>query len=146
MNCQDQKGRTPLHVAAWSGFFNVAEKLIEYGADVNHMCLLGYTPLMTAAWQGHTSILNLLLKKNALVDVMSFNDKASALNIAAQQGHEDVVRLLLNYNASIVADKYGRDPKKVALQAGMLTYFISFLLIYDVDTNVNDEQKSLLVF
>lgn len=120
VNCQDPNGRTPLHTAAWNGFYSVVEKLIEYGADVNHVGLMGYTPLMTAAWQGHTSVLNLLLKKNAMVDVVSSNDKASALNIAAQEGHEDVVRLLLNYKASTLADKYGRDPMKVAQQAGTL--------------------------
>ncbi|CAB3979438.1 Ankyrin repeat domain-containing 50 [Paramuricea clavata] len=118
VNCQDPSGRTPLHTAAWSGFYSVAEKLIEYGADVNHVGLMGYTPLMTAAWQGHTSVLNLLLKRNAMVDVVSSNDKATALNIAAQEGHEDVVRLLLNHSASTLADKYGRDPMKVAKQAG----------------------------
>lgn len=117
-NCQDPSGRTPLHAAAWKGFYNVAEKLIEYGADVNHIDLMGYTPLMTAAWQGHTSVLSLLLKKNAMVDVISNDEKASALNIAAQEGHEDVVRLLLNNNASYLSDKYGRDPTKVAKQAG----------------------------
>ena len=119
VNCQDPSGRTPLHIAAWSGFYAVVEKLIEYGADVNHVGLMGYTPLMTAAWQGHTSVLNLLLKKNAVVDIVSSSDKASALNIAAQEGHEDVVRLLLNHSASLLADKYGRDPMKVAKQAGM---------------------------
>jgi ankyrin repeat protein len=122
VNCQDPSGRTPLHTAAWSGFYSVAEKLIEYGADVNHVGLMGYTPLMTAAWQGHTSVLNLLLKKNAMVDVVSSNDKATALNIAAQEGHEDVVRLLLNHNASTLADKYGRDPMKVAQQAGTVLH------------------------
>jgi ankyrin repeat protein len=120
VNCQDPSGKTPLHTAAWSGFYSVAEKLIEYGADVNHVDLMGYTPLMTAAWKGHTSVLNFLLKKNATVDVVSSNDKATALNIAAQEGHEDVVKLLLNYNASTLPDKYGRDAMKVAQQAGTI--------------------------
>ena len=132
VNCQDPSGRTPLHTAAWSGFYSVAEKLIEYGADVNHIGLMGYTPLMTAAWQGHTSVLNLLLKKNAIVDIVSSNDKATALNIAAQEGHEDVVKLLLNNNASTLLDKYGRDPMKVAQQAGTVLHTVYLILSYSL--------------
>lgn len=120
VNCQDLNGRTPLHTAAWKGFYGVTETLIEYGADVNHADQMGYTPLMTAAWQGHTSVLNLLLKKNAMVDILSTHDKASALSIAAQEGHEDVVRMLLDNNASNLPDKYGRDSVKVAQQAGIV--------------------------
>lgn len=137
VNCQDPNGRTPLHMAAWSGFYGVAEKLIEYGADVNHVGLMGYTPLMTAAWKGHTSVLNLLLEKNALVDVVSTSDKATALNIAAQEGHEDVVRLLLNNNASLLADKYGRDPTKVAQQTGKFFLLFFYFTVFVFYSNVS---------
>ena len=60
MNAKDDKGGTPLHVAAWEGHTEVAELFIAKGADMNAKMEDGDTPLDLA--KGHTETADLLRK------------------------------------------------------------------------------------
>ncbi|MFQ5965922.1 MAG: ankyrin repeat domain-containing protein [Candidatus Scalinduaceae bacterium] len=51
---------TPLHWAAYIGHMDIAEVLIENGADVNAKSANGSTPLHVAATNGHTKMVTLL--------------------------------------------------------------------------------------
>ena len=58
-------GYTPLHAACWQGHQDVADALLDYGADPNAQDADGATPLHKAAWRGHASVVKRLLEAKA---------------------------------------------------------------------------------
>jgi FOG: Ankyrin repeat len=54
-------GNTPLMIACWSGFKEIAEYLIEEGACLNQQDSNGYTPLIKACIKNHIEIVKILL-------------------------------------------------------------------------------------
>ena len=91
---KDYTGRTPLHYAANAGHKEVAELLLEKGADINATGVTGATALIVAARQGHESIVILLWTKGAAV---SERDSAghTALQYAVINGHALTATFLL---------------------------------------------------
>ena len=59
-NFQDDKGRTPLHVAAARGFGDMIELLLRYGADPNVQDCRGNIPLHLAACNSSVQAVNAL--------------------------------------------------------------------------------------
>ena len=53
---------TPLHIAAFSGHFEIAKLLLENGANVNAIGRDNQTPIHFAAINGQTKIIPLLVK------------------------------------------------------------------------------------
>jgi ankyrin repeat protein len=68
VTAQAYKGVTPLHVAAYSGYTEIAAFLLDQGADVNAQDDEGSTPLLDAAYGGHTETAALLLDRGADVN------------------------------------------------------------------------------
>jgi ankyrin repeat protein len=62
VNAKDDRGRTPLHWAAYDGRNEIAELLITAGADVNANSDDDGTPLDRAVSEGHKEISDLLRK------------------------------------------------------------------------------------
>ncbi|KHJ42648.1 Poly(ADP-ribose) polymerase catalytic domain protein [Trichuris suis] len=117
VNCHDEKGRnsTPLHLAGMffiasfhclsnrfplAGYNNyeVAEFLIQKGADVNAKDRGGLIPLHNAASYGHFEIGQLLIQHGALAnaqDLWGF----TPLHEASQKGRFQLVSFLLSHGA-----------------------------------------------
>ncbi|XP_055304811.1 26S proteasome non-ATPase regulatory subunit 10-like [Sitodiplosis mosellana] len=55
VNFKDEKGRTPLHVAAWRGRDEMVKILIDHGANVNFKDANGWTPIKVAASFGNSN-------------------------------------------------------------------------------------------
>jgi len=60
-------------IAAIRGYVDIANLLIEYGANVNESLFgiggyRGYTPLMAAAFEGHPGVVKLLIDHGADVN------------------------------------------------------------------------------
>ncbi|KAK4847806.1 hypothetical protein QYF36_006092 [Acer negundo] len=92
----DGKGKTPLIVACMdSGLINVAETLIQLGANINayRPGRHGGTPLHHAAKRGLESTVKLLLSRGANVLVRN-DDCHTALDVARIKGHTNVVRAI----------------------------------------------------
>uniref|UniRef100_A0A671R2J8 Ankyrin-1-like n=1 Tax=Sinocyclocheilus anshuiensis TaxID=1608454 RepID=A0A671R2J8_9TELE len=99
-------GFTPLHIAAHYENLNVAQLLLNRGADVNFMPkvfkykLDELTPLHCAARNGHVRIIEILLDQGAPIQAKTKNG-LSPIHMAAQGDHLECIRQLLQYNAEI---------------------------------------------
>ncbi|KAF7282805.1 hypothetical protein GWI33_001950 [Rhynchophorus ferrugineus] len=79
---RNERGWTPLHEACNHGWYEVAQKLIQSGANVNAKGLDNDTPLHDAVDNGHIKLIKLLVEKGA--DIHAKNSKGKTpLDIAS---------------------------------------------------------------
>jgi ankyrin repeat protein len=101
-------GYAPLHWAAQEGFIEVAEILIETGADLNIKDDSGFSPLYKAL--DHMEMAELLVSKGADVNLRR-NNNSTPLVTACAYGRSEMVDLLIRSGADVNAsDDYGDTP------------------------------------
>ncbi|XP_029649365.1 poly [ADP-ribose] polymerase tankyrase-1-like [Octopus sinensis] len=116
INCQDTQGRnsTPLHLAAGYNNQEVAEFLLENGADVNAMDKGGLIPLHNASSYGHVDIAALLIKFNTCVNAVD-RWGYTPLHEAAQKGRTQLCSLLLAHGSDPAMKNHeGQTPLDLA--------------------------------
>lgn len=97
----------------------VAQLLLDKGADVAIVDNDGYTALLYAIKSGNTALAKSLLDHGANVGDRDRHSRRSALHLAAIKGHPDMVRLLLERGADVKAtDSLGETPLAYARQYG----------------------------
>lgn len=69
-SCEDDKKRTPLHIAASQGHQEIVRVLLDKGADPNKKDFIGNTPLHLAACTCQIAVVTLLLKAGTDVKSM----------------------------------------------------------------------------
>ncbi len=132
-----QKAKTPLFAAARTGNMDIAQLLVENGAEVKRVVRGDGTAFITAAEYGHLDFLKYLLSKGA-DQHRSLPNHGNALITAAGNGHFEVVKFLLSKgidinhyspnqgNALIAASNNGNvEIVKLLLDEGMDIHFIS---------------------
>lgn len=118
-NVANEKGNTPLIIAASLGDLPSVETLLAYRADVNAANKDGNTALMYAARYNHPAVVRELLKPQTMqapieIDAQNKNGQ-TALYLAASKGNEAIVRRLLAENADpTIAAKDGLVPYAIA--------------------------------
>src|ERR1700720_1225487 len=112
VNSADNRGRTPLYVAAIGGKSNVVDYLLNNGADPNKGASWkgNQRPLHVAAEYGNVEIIQNLLHHGAKIDARTTAGE-TALHYAAWNGRSAAVKLLLEEGANPNAkDIYGYSP------------------------------------
>jgi len=110
-------GWTPLHLAAFFGHPELANALIDAGADVDVRSTnaMKNTPLHAAVAGGHSTCVETLLKRGADANATQHGGWA-ALHGAAQSGNRAMVELLLANGAHVNARAdNGQAPLDLAL-------------------------------
>jgi ankyrin repeat protein len=96
-NVKNRHGETPLQMATLKKYYEAAQVLINYGANVNESS--NFPPLHIAAKRGDAKIAALLLKNGADVDMQDYK-KETPLLIAIVNDHTKTARLLIQNGAN----------------------------------------------
>ena len=109
-----------LHYAIMTNACQVAELLIEKGANIHALGHKAWTPLHWAAARNNLTVASLLLEKGANVNAKhSFTGNITPLFYAARENSAVVASLLLKNGADINAkDRYGDTPLHYAMEQG----------------------------
>lgn len=94
---RDDRGYTPLHVAAICGQAQLIDLLVCKGAAVNATDYHALTPLHLACQKGYQGVTLLLLHYKANTDAQD-NNGNTPLHLACMYGHEDCVKALVYYD------------------------------------------------
>ena len=98
INGADSSGDTSLIVAAWYGYSNIVQKLIDLGADLNIRNKQGFTALMMAVYAGNNRIVRLLLNNKAFYNskkirkMYGFNNLSKVLKRRMQKKSNQINR------------------------------------------------------
>ena len=108
MNAKDRDAFTPLHLATQLAHGDVAELLIQHGAELNAKeKSWGKTPLHFVSQFGPESMAALLIEKGADISARD-NLKLTPLHYAAVSGQKGIAKLLIAKGADVKAE--GLDP------------------------------------
>ena len=108
VNIPNDRGATPLHLAAMYACSDMAGSLIAAGAKVNAQDSLGRTPLHSAVTSGAKGVFHILLtNRNLNIDQQSL-DGSTALMLGTTHLNNDFVHEMLRADASAnIVDKTG---------------------------------------
>lgn len=98
------KYNNPLGIAISRGYMELAEYLIDKGADINRQDSIGRTFLHKAAEDGNLAAVKFLVEKGARLDVLdewNHTPLHVAANIKVNKGHIEVVDYLVKNGADI---------------------------------------------
>ncbi|XP_038309571.1 ankyrin repeat domain-containing protein 27 isoform X1 [Canis lupus baileyi] len=118
---RDDRGHTPLHVAALCGQASLIDFLVSRGAGVNATDYHGSAPLHLACQKGYQSVTLLLLHYKASPEVQD-NNGNTPLHLACAYGHEDCVKALVYYDVQScrldIGNEKGDTPLHIAARWG----------------------------
>lgn len=115
VKCLDKNQCNPLHIAALKNTKEIAQLLIEHGADKDAFDNLEQTPLYMCAGMNHIETAQVLLRSGASVNLENTSRRVTPLHIAASKNHEAFANLLLFHNANQhTVDIDGNTPLHVA--------------------------------
>ncbi|XP_076814332.1 transient receptor potential cation channel subfamily A member 1-like [Clavelina lepadiformis] len=114
---EDEKCRTPLHIASLYGCETALEKLIELGANPKDIDADSCTALhLCVSEKGGLTCAKILLKTESTLIDCKTADMETVLHLACYHGNDDLVKLFLEYDADVtVRLSDGRNPLDVAL-------------------------------
>ncbi|XP_038609355.1 ankyrin repeat domain-containing protein 27 isoform X6 [Tachyglossus aculeatus] len=140
---RDDRGYTPLHIAAICGQASLIDLLVSKGAVVNATDYHGSTPLHLACQKGFQNVTLLLLHYQASADVQD-NNGNTPLHLACTYGHEDCVKALVYYDVHScrldIGNEKGDTPLHLAARWGYQG-IIEVLLQNGASTEVQNRMK-----
>ena len=134
---------TPLHVASRRRHANIAQLLLEHGADGNAQNDHEKTPLILSSANGDVEVTRILLERGADTNILGHG--TSPLMSASTEGHAEVVRLLLKHGANANAQvKDTTIPLQIAVLFGHVGT-TRVLLEHGLDANARDAYGATLL-
>lgn len=140
---RDDRGYTPLHVAAICGQAQLIDLLVHKGAPVNATDYHALTPLHLACQRGYQGVTLLLLHYKANTDAQD-NNGNTPLHLACMYGHEDCVKALVYYDSHTCRLEVQNDKGDTALHmASRWGYegIIQVLLENGASTSITNKNK-----
>jgi ankyrin repeat protein len=111
---------TALNAALAKGELDIAQTLLDNGANVNAVDIKGNSSLHRAAEAGHRAVVELLLKYKADVTRAGIEHR-TPLHVAAQAAELNICQLLLEHGADVASKtRDGETPLHVACASGQL--------------------------
>jgi len=128
VNEKDNRGRSPLHYAAFGGSVDLIEFLVGKGAKLEPQDPQRQTPLHYAATYDKKDAVAALLKRGAAIEAREDYQRTPLILCAREQGQAPTARLLIAAGADINAkDKFGSDALELAAWRGKRD-FVDLLL------------------
>ncbi|MBS3764595.1 MAG: ankyrin repeat domain-containing protein, partial [Planctomycetes bacterium] len=137
---RDEKGRTPLHYAAWTGDIQSLNLLLGKGAHVSVIDERGVTPLHLAAGRGNLRVVEALLEKGA-DPTKEDMDGDTPVNWASERGHVEVLQELLQNGGRVNVPQGLPQPLQRAAAAGHLGIV---RMLVEAGAQVNRRESSAL--
>ncbi len=133
--------------AAFEDRRQLAELLLEHGADPGAASRDGHTPLLYASVPAHGELVRLLLEHGAdpqvSTDVDAFGE-VTPLMLAAGRGHLDITRDLLRHGADVDGEcdveGFGRVTPLLVAAARGFSGVVEALLEHGADRSRTDEE------
>ncbi|XP_065442356.1 protein tyrosine phosphatase type IVA 3 isoform X7 [Chrysemys picta bellii] len=95
VDCQNDEGQTPLHVAAWEGDEALLKFFHHCKANPNVADKMDRSPLHIAAERGHTNVVELLMEKFHSNVLARTKDGSTLMHVASEHGHPDTALAFL---------------------------------------------------
>lgn len=136
----EDRGLTPIILAAFGGHKDVVRELISRGANVSAVTDTGITPLWVAAYAGHDDVVAELLDEAVDIDHRDVNG-TTPLYVAALNGQSSVVKQLVDGGADLNArSASGATPLMAAVHRGN-NEIVAILLEAGGDPNLLKEKS-----
>lgn len=135
-------GWTALAASIYNDYLDIADYLIEHGADVNVKDDQGETILSWASLNGHDNYVKYLIKNHANLNLQN-NDGETALMKATLNEKKEVVHLLLESGADPdIKNNSSNSARNIAKENGnkaifdmISAYSENKILAYEIDIN-----------
>lgn len=120
--------------------YDAVDKLIDSGADIDHIGIYKYSALMISAREGNTEIVDLLIRKGAKIDLEDGNGR-TAFNYASGGSDKiDILELLFDAGADI--DHLDKDNNTPLMHAINLNCnpAVNFLIKKNANINIQNSK------
>lgn len=137
-------GESALHIAAYAGYTNIVQLLLQNGANPNLQTSFGITPLFMALNDDvdNITIINivkLLLKYGAIIN-LSNNDNVFPIHIAFERNMVSIIHIFMEYGASV---KVSNNSKKTLLDYSIMAKNFEMVeLLCNNSANMNARYES----
>ena len=108
INRKNQLGQTLLYHAAFKGYTDIVQFLLDNGADMMIADDNGNFPIHTASNKGQVRCVELLIKKGANVDLLN-RKNLTPLHFAVCGDQYETTKLLINYGANVNSRNKGNS-------------------------------------
>ncbi|KAJ4865378.1 ankyrin repeats (3 copies) domain-containing protein [Trichoderma breve] len=115
---EDDRGWTPITLAASFGHANIVKKLVEHGASCTALTSFGWSPISVACCRGSLGVAKLLLDEYGVSMEGDYGINWSALRSAATFGHADILTYLLKRGADPTPEAGGWSCLHIAADGG----------------------------
>jgi ankyrin repeat protein len=135
VNDNEYDGWTALHWACKYGHHDIAELLLDHGADIEAQTDVNATPFIYACYESHLSTVKLLLSRGCAVNAVDTNG-TTALHWACWDGSTECVKELLAHGADTsIKNKDGKTPFDEAKENNQHTF---------IDVLMEDKKRTAL--